>query len=408
MIEIDKAQKLKGVVRISGSKNSSMPIICTSLLNKGVVQLKNVPKISDIFKLLKILLYLNCKISWKRNLIIDSTNVSYKPLLLNECKEIRGSYYLIPVMLYLFNKCEIILPGGCDIGIRGIDEHIRGFEALGYKCNINNNLLTIEGEASFDDFLYKMSKDSVGASINIIIASLKCKYAKIDNLVIEPEGLDVINFLNCLGFNIKYLNRICVIKEKIMQNMNVIYTIIPDRIEAMTFVVMGLLCGNIKIKGAFIDHIRYPLDLLIKNGYRVKIKNNNIVVNKSRGSCFNIRTDIYPLFPTDLQPIFGVLLSFGRGSCVIEENIFDNRMQIYNDLNSCGGYVNIINNKAYLIGCDKMDFINAKCIDLRQAAALMILGLKCGGRIENIELINRGYECFFKKISKLKAKFHKN
>lgn len=407
MITINKVNELKGTVKISGSKNAAIPILCTSILARKKVVFKNIPKISDIKIIIKILRYLNCKVKSNINtLIVDSSKIKYKSLAIKECTELRGSYYFIPVFLYLFDQCDILLPGGCNIGARPIDAHLDAFKAFGYSCVVEGNHLWVRKEYEVKEPAYKMTKPSVGASINAIVAALKCKYAIIDDLVLEPEALDVISFLKTLGFELDALKQRLVYRgykenvEKVIK-----YSIIPDRIEAMTYIVMGLLCGDIKVKNINVDHLKYPLDLLIKAQYNIKIKNNYIRAIKSTGNSFDIKTDIYPFFPTDMQPIFGVLLAYSKGSCVIEEAIFENRMQIYNDLNSIGASVNVIGNKAYIIGSDIKVAINLSCKDLRHSAALMLLLLRNGGSVSNIDIINRGYDAFFYKIRMLGCNF---
>lgn len=405
-VKITKVNDLKGSVYISGSKNAAIPILCTSLITRDTVKLKNVPRISDIDKLIKIIRYLGCKTRWVGNtLYIHSKNIRYKPLIIEECAEIRGSYYLIPVLLFLFEKCEFLLPGGCKIGERPIDAHIASFEALGYRVIQKNERLWLEKEKEVKEFHYKMSKPSVGASINTILAALRCRYAVIDDLVLEPEGLAVIDFLNSLGFKILSLNRRVVMKGYEAVQKRYVYRIIPDRMEAMTFIVMGLLCGDIKVKKIEINHIKYPLDLLVKANYDITIRKGWVRARKSRGNSFDIKTDVYPLFPTDMQPLFGVLLAYSRGSCVVEETIFEKRMQIYHDLSEAGASINVIDNKAYIIGGEGLRGGNFFCTDLRQSAGLMLLALKNGGVVQNIQLLKRGYEDFFYKIKVLGAKF---
>ncbi|MBQ9124091.1 MAG: UDP-N-acetylglucosamine 1-carboxyvinyltransferase [Acholeplasmatales bacterium] len=405
LLSIANPKELKGTVKVSGSKNAAIPIICTSLLT-DYVKLSNVPQISDIYKLLDVLEYVNVKAKWKNdNLYIDSRNIIYKPLTIEACSQIRGSYYLIPVFLYLFDKCEIILPGGCKIGQRPIDSHLDAIKAFGYKYTINDNYLKILRDKRVNNIDYSITKKSVGASINTILLALKTQYSVINNLNIEPEGYAVVEFLRLMGFSISLLNNKSVVKFSIRNLKPIKYKIIPDRMEAMTFVVMGLLCGKIKIKNADISHIKYPLTLLLKSKYDIKIMKDMILSKKSSGRSFDITTEEYPGFPTDLQSIFGILLNYSYGSCVINETIFENRMQIYDDLIKIGSDITLIDNKAFINGVINSNPIVAKANDLRHAASLAILALRNGGAIDNIELIDRGYENFFSKIAKLGAKF---
>lgn len=397
---------LKGKVNISGSKNAAIPIICTSIMKKGKVILNNIPRISDVFILLKIIKELNCKIVFINNtLIIDSSKILYKSLNNDNVKKIRGSYYLVGPLLYLFGKCEIALPGGCSIGKRPIDAHIDMLEKYGNKVEIVNDVLYVEKIKLVSNLYYHMTKDSVGASINAIICSSLIDNLVIKGLIVEPEAMDVIDFMRKLGYEIIYNHAECIIYNKTEDKKILKYKIIPDRIEAMTFIIMGLLTGNILVKNSNIEHYHYPLNLLIEAGYNIKIKNRNIISKKSRGKSFDINTNTYPGFPTDMQSLFAVLLSVSNGTCVVTENIFENRMQIFNDLKQSKALIETKDNKAYIMGVENLSQSNYTCCDLRQSAALMLIVLSYGGIVDNLDILNRGYESFFYKIRQLRAVF---
>lgn len=403
---VKKTVNLKGTVKVSGSKNASIPIICTSIIHKDKITLKNIPRISDVFLIIKILKYLSCKVRFRRNtLTIDSKKIKYKPLSIDECRRLRGSYYLIGPMLNLFGKCIITLPGGCNIGKRPIDAHIDMLNAFGYETNINDNILYINRIEDKPSINYRLSKRSVGASINAILTSLTCNKAIISNLVIEPEAMNLIDFLRELGYHIESTLDVCITCGRLYIPDEIKFKIIPDRIEAITFIIMGLLCGDIKVKGSIPYHYNTSLTYLMDAGYNVKLRGDTVRAKKSFGQAFNIKTDFYPLFPTDMQPLFAVLLSIAKGSCCIEEGIFEDRMQIFKDLNNCGGYVNIIGNKAYIVGVEALERHNYKALDLRHSAALALLVLAYGGEVYGIEYIERGYEAFFFKIRQLGAQF---
>lgn len=404
-IDILTKKTLHGTVKISGSKNASIPILCSTLLVKGKVLLKKLPYISDIENVLKILKYLGCRVKRKRNsVLIDTKNSKYKSLDIDMVKRIRGSYYFIPIFLNLYGKCEISLPGGCKIGERPIDEHIRIWQTLGYTIIQKDGYLKInKPKNEIKTITYSLCKHSVGASINAILSMINMDKAIIANLNIEPEGEALIDFLNIIGYNIKLHKNECEILHHNDIIDDIKYEIIPDRIEAMTFIIMGLLCGKVKIKGANYNHISYPIDLLIKNGYTIKINKKYIIAQKSKGLAFDIKTDIYPYFPTDMQPLFGVLFAYSRGACVVEEKIFDERMQIYYDLQNIGASINIVDNKAFIIGNSPDKVKCFKGYDLRHCAAIMLIILKNGGRLENYEMMQRGYEDFIYKISLLGA-----
>lgn len=393
---------LKGSVRISGSKNASLPIICASLL-VDEVYLIDVPKIKDIEILLDILKNLNCIIKWKGNLLyINSKDIIYRPLTIEGISLIRGSYYLIPIMLYLFNKCEISFPGGCQFDSRPIDLHIGLFKGIGYLVEEKDNIISFTLKDKIKKNKYFIPRPSVGASINAILGSLAFDYIVIDGLNIEPEGRCLVDFLRGIGFDIMQIRSRCIFKESKPKFLKYRYRIIPDRMEMMTYIVMGLLCGRVKITNIDYNQIRYPLDLLIKHGYKIDINKNNIISYKSRGESFDIEASEFPLLPTDMQPLLGVLSLFSKGNGKIEDKIYPSRIQIYKELNKIAN-LNIIGNKVYYIGSDSLATSTVKASDLRNAAGLFLYSLKSGGTILNYKIIERGYENFYKKIKSLGA-----
>lgn len=394
---------LKGKVRISGSKNASLPIICASLLIDEV-SLIDVPRIKDIEILLDILKKLNCSIRWKHNrLYINSKNIIYKPLTIENISLIRGSYYLIPIMLYLFNRCEIAYPGGCSFDSRPIDLHIELFRSLGYLVDVKENSIIFTQKEKIKKISYFIPRLSVGASINAILGALSFDYIVLDGLNIEPEGRSVISFLKNIGFDIMAIGGRCIFKSSRPKVLKYSYRIIPDRMEMMTYIVMGLLCGKVKLFNIDYNQIRYPVDLLIKHGYKIDINKDNIISYKSRGEAFDIETSEYPLLPTDMQPLLGVLSLFSRGYGKIVDNIYPSRIQLYKELNKIAN-INIIGNSVYYIGSDYLATSTVKANDLRNAAGLFLYSLKSGGIILNYKIIERGYQDFYKKIKYLGAK----
>lgn len=371
---------------------------------KRLVILKNVPKIADIDNLIKILKYLNVKVNFNKNkLKINSKNIVYKSLNIAHVSKLRASYYLIPIMLILFNKCEIALPGGCNIGERKIDEHIRIFEECGYSVKLIDNVLNIRFDKKIDSLNFCLIKQSVGATINAIIMSLKFTDVILNGLVIEPEARCLVNFLKQLGYNLIITNKELVYHRNKNTNISkkIQFNIIPDRIETITYLCFGLLYGKVKVKNICYNDVKSVLDVLTNNDYKIKVKKKSIISYKSKGKCFNVSTGIYPLIPTDLQPILGVLLSKGRGSCVISENIFSSRMKIYEELNRLGATINIVKNKAYVIGSNYNNHACFKAYDLREGMALILAVIESGGIIYNIDVVLRGYDLLFKKLSSL-------
>ena len=384
---------LRGTVTISGSKNAVIPIICASLLAKGKVLLRNVPRISDVFDLCKILEAVECRIVFKSHtMLIDNTSLKYKPLLLEECSRIRGSYYLIGVFLSIFGRCEISLPGGCEIGNRPIDIHLKAFSDMGYFYEIKNNSLVIYRKKLKESTDIILKNKSVGASINALFASICLDSVIIRNVLFEPEGKDVIHFLTKIGYQIKLESECIAYKKSKIDYKLIKHTIIPDRIETMTYVVAGLLSGDVKVKNCMTKHLEEPLRILKEAEFSVEYTDNEIRAKKSFGKNMNIVTSTYPGFPTDLQAIFGVL-GTKCDLCNIEETIFENRMQIYKDLKESNVECCLQDNK---VSIRKSEVVtkNYKSYDLRHGIALILLSILCKKQIiiENFEYVLRGYD----------------
>lgn len=402
-VKITGGAYLKGNVVVSGAKNAAIPLLCASLLAKGKVLFRNVPHISDIYDLLEIIKKLNCRVVFKgHTLLIDNTNLTYCPLLFEECGKMRGSYYLIGVFLTLFAKCEIILPGGCKIGHRPIDIHLQAFQDLGYEYSIDNNVLYIRRVHSLEKASIYLKNKSVGASLNAIFACLSLEEVAIQNSLIEPEGADVIQFLNQIGYEITRNQDSIQYHKTSLEFKFIKHTIIPDRMEAMTYTILGLLTGHITIKKVNTEDLALPLKILEDSGFDIHYTATEIQAKKSIGKGFEIKTDIYPGFPTDLQPLFGVLTIQTEGKSIITETVFENRMHIYYDLLDCGVECYIKDNCAIIEGPNELIKKNYKAYDLRHGAALVLLALleDKESLISNFDYILRGYDNI---LSKLKA-----
>lgn len=402
-VKIQGGNYLRGTVTVSGAKNAAIPLLCASLLAKGKVLFRNVPHISDIYDLMEIIKKLNCKVILKgHTLLIDNTNLKYCPLLFEECSKMRGSYYLIGVFLTLFAKCEILLPGGCKIGNRPIDIHLQAIQDLGYEYTIEENILYIRRVHSFEQATIKLKNKSVGATINAIFASLGLEQVTIQNTLIEPEGEDVILFLQQIGYAIQKRNDVIHCHKIPLEFKYIKHTIIPDRIEAMTYTILGLLTGDITIKKVDTEALTFPLQLLVDSGFSIHFTASEIHAKKSIGKGFSVTTDVYPGFPTDLQPLFGVLALHTEGKTSITETVFENRMHIYYDLLDSGVECFIKDNQAIIEGTTKVASKNYKAYDLRHGAALVLLSLVGTEEslISNFDYILRGYDDI---LSKLKA-----
>lgn len=406
-ISVTGGSYLKGNVTCSGAKNAAIPLICASLLAKGKVLLRNVPRISDVFDLCQIVRYLDCKVIFKgHTMLIDNANLKYKPLFFEECKRIRGSYYFIGVFLALFSKCEIWLPGGCKIGARPIDVHLQAFLDLGFKYNLEGNVLTVYKTNINDEASIQLKKQSVGASLNAIFASIALKRVAITNILLEPEGRDVLAFLRKIGYNITFIQNQFLYEKTNLEFKLVKHTIVSDRIEAMTYVVMGLLLGDITIKKVDTSTLEYPLEILKQAGFNLEVKETEIHAKKSYGKPMQITTSPFPGFPTDLQSLFGVLFVNTLGKSEIEETIFENRMQIYFDLKASGVDCVIRDNKATVMGTNKIRSLDYTAYDLRHGVAVLLLGLLGDekSKISNFEYVLRGYDDIINRVKALGAK----
>lgn len=403
-IIVTGGSNLKGNVICSGAKNAALPLLCASLLAKGKVLFKNVPRISDIFDICEILKYLDCKVIFKgHTILIDNTKLKYKPLCLDVCKRLRGSYYFIGVFLALFFKCEIALPGGCKIGNRPLDVHLQAFTDLGYHYEIENNVLNIYKTSSIEEASIQLTKKSVGASLNSLFAGMSLNHFELQNGLFEPEGQDVIRFLQKIGYDISYRENTIRYKKMPLEFKLIKHTIIPDRIEALTYTVLGLLKGDITVKKVNTADMAYPLKLLKSAGYRIEYTENEITAKKSFGRELEITTDIYPGFPTDLQSIFGVLYVNTIGASKMTETIFENRMHIYADLKESGVECSVEKNTAVVCGTDTILSQNYKAYDLRHGAAVLILALLGNqkSKISNFEYVLRGYDDILHKVKSL-------
>lgn len=397
----------KGNVYISGAKNATIPLLCASILAKGRVLLRNVPRISDVYDICNILRHLECRVAFKgHTMLIDNTNLKYKPLLLDECRRIRGSYYFIGSFLTLFSKCEIWLPGGCKIGSRPIDAHLKAFIDLGYQYKIEEDILTIYKAKTISKAGISLIKKSVGASINAVLAALCLDECVIENTLFEPEGLEALDFLRKIGFNIVLDKDRVTYKKNPIAFRLIKHNIIPDRMEAMTYAVLGLLNGDLTIRRVDTAALKVPLEILREAGFNISYTASEIIAKKSYGKNIYIKTGIYPGFPTDLQSIFGVLTLKSLGTSKIEECIFNDRMQIYYDLRESGVDCVIENNSCEISGVASFRAREYVACDLRHGAALLLLAIYSGEPviIRNFDFVLRGYDDILNKMKSIGVK----
>lgn len=405
---IEGGKKLEGEVKISGSKNASLPIIASCILNSDITKLYNVPNIHDTQITLKILKLLGCKVKKNNNKIeINSKKMNKTKIPEDLMRQMRSTVVLAGAILGRFKEVTFSYPGGCDIGARPIDLHLKSFEKLGIQ---------IEEEAGFIKCKTNKIKPadihldfpSVGATENIILATVLSEgITTVTNAAMEPEIEDLANILNKMGAKIEGAgtNNIKIIGVKKLKQVG--YTIMPDRIEAGTFLCAGAVTGGkIKVLNVCPKHLKPVLDKLQEAGCNIKINNNEIFMQApKRLKPIEIKTMPYPGFPTDLQSIFGGMLTIAKGTSIIVENIFENRYKYIQELNRMGAKITIEGKTAIIKGVRKLSGAGVESSDLRGGAALVVAGLtaKDKTKVNNIEYILRGYENFEKKLNKLGA-----
>ena len=402
---------LKGEVIISGAKNAAVAILPATLLIDGVCTIENLPHISDIEISCKILEKLGAKITWndKHSITIDTREIKTTKAPLDLTSKFRASYYVIGAMLGRKGEIEVGMPGGCKLGARPIDQHIKGFEALGAsvtveKGKINGKAKKLKGAPIYMDIV------SVGATINVMLAAVLAKgTTTIDNAAKEPHIVDVANFLNTMGADIRGAGT-DVIKINGVEKLhgNATYSVVPDQIEAGTFMLAAVATrGDITLKNCITKHLESITAKIIEVGGNVEDNIDSIRVwcNK-RPNKANIKTLPYPGFPTDLQPQMGVVLALANGNSVINESIWDSRFQYTDELNKMGAKITANGKTAFFEGVKKLYGAPVYSTDLRAGAALVIAGTAAEGEtdIYNLQHIDRGYEDIEEKFRKIGAK----
>lgn len=402
--------KLEGEVTISGAKNAAVAIIPATLLVNGKCHLENVPNISDIRAFIKILESLGSKIEYisEHELIIDNTDIHTTTAPYDLTSKFRASYYLLGSLLSRFGKAQISLPGGCNIGARPIDQHIKAFEALGAEVevkrgNVYANAKKMTANSIFFDVV------TVGGTINAILAAtLADGVTSIENCAKEPHIVDVANFLNSVGANIKGAGT-DVIKVTGVKSLKQTssYAIIPDQIEAGTFMVAAAATkGDVLIKNCIPKHMEPITAKLVESGAEVTEYEDSIRVKMTKTpKAINIKTLPYPGFPTDMQPQFGTYLTLSSGSSLIVESIWESRFQYTAELVKMGANISYHDRTAMFTGVKELYGSPVKAMDLRAGAAMIIAGLMAHGTTEiyDIHHIDRGYENIVDKFKLLGA-----
>lgn len=402
--------KLKGEVTISGAKNAAVAILPATLLVDGICKIENLPNISDVKMSCKILEELGAKITWitENEIEIDTRNISCTQAPLDMTSKFRASYYLLGSLLGRCGTAEVGLPGGCNLGARPIDQHIKAFELLGAKVDVAQGKITAKAKKLVGTSIY-MDIVSVGATINAILAAVLADgTTTIDNAAKEPHIVDVANFLNTMGADIRGAGT-DVIKINGVKSLhgNTSYSVVPDQIEAGTFMLAAVASrGNILIKNCIPEHLDCITAKILEIGGTVEDYGDSLRVSMNkRPNKAIVKTLPYPGFPTDMQPQIGVVLSTADGVSTIHESIWDSRFQYTFELNKMGAKITAQGKSAVFEGTKELTGAPIYATDLRAGAALLIAGVIASGEthLYNIEHIDRGYENIEEKFRSLGA-----
>lgn len=401
---------LNGEVVIAGAKNAALAILAAAVMTDDKCIIDNVPNVRDTRVLLQAIQGIGAKVKYidEHTVSIDGGAIrNTSDLCIDDeyIRRIRASYYLLGALLGKYSRSQVALPGGCDIGSRPIDQHIKGFEALGAEVVVDRGMITVEAEKLQANHIY-LDVVSVGATINIMMAAALAEGKTVlENAAKEPHIVDVANFLNSMGANIKGAGT-DIIRIKGVESLHgTEYSIIPDQIEAGTFMTAAVATkGDILIKNVIPKHLEAITSKLIEVGAQVTEYDDSVRVSATRRlKSTQIKTLPYPGFPTDMQPQMAVALALSRGTSIIKENIFENRFKYVDELARMGGNIKVEGNTAIIDGVEKLTGATIVAPDLRAGAALVIAGLVADGFtvVEDIKYIQRGYEKFEEKLRNL-------
>jgi len=414
-LEVYGARKLKGKVRISGSKNASLPILAASILSNKKIILKNLPNVKDIKTMIKLLESIGSTVRYLKNknsIIIKNKNKIKTYASYNLVKTMRAGILVLGPMLAKYGNAKVSTPGGCTIGVRPIDIHLKGLGKLGVNYKIIDGYVHANSKKKLKGAKIKFPKISVGATENLIIAASMAEgITTLSNCAIEPEIKDLVNFINCMGGKIKWIGKRTIKIEGVKNFKEVQYTIMPDRIEAGTYLIAAAVTeGNLKISGISPNIIRTEIEILKKLGLKIKIEKNQInVVGVKDIKSINLKTSPYPGFPTDLQAQLMVLLCMSKKISTISEEIFENRFMHVAELNRMGAKIRTKGNKAFIEGNTKFKSAELMATDLRASVSLILAALIAKGKttINRIYHLDRGYEEIEKKLRKVGAKIRR-
>lgn len=400
---------LVGEVEIGGAKNAALAILAAAIMTDETVTIDNLPDVNDINVLLEAISGIGAEVDRidRHTVRINGSNIENFDIEYDYIKKIRASYYLLGALLGKYKRAEVALPGGCNIGSRPIDQHLKGFRALGAYVDIEHGKIIAEAERLIGKHIY-FDVVSVGATINVMMAASMAEGLTIlENVAKEPHVVDVANFLNSMGANIRGAGTDVIKIRGVSRLHKTDYSIIPDQIEAGTFMFAAAATkGDVTVCNVIPKHLEATIAKLVEIGCEVEEFDDAVrVVSKGGLTSTHVKTLPYPGFPTDMQPQIGVTLALCKGTSMITESIFENRFKYLDELARMGACVKVEGNSASIEGVEKLSGARVSAPDLRAGAALCIAGLAADGItiVDDIVYIQRGYERFEEKLRSLGA-----
>ena len=404
---------LSGEVEIGGAKNAALAILAAATMTDDVVEIENVPRVRDTIAMIEAIESIGIRVErdGDNTVRIRAANVKNHPIENESIKKIRASYYLIGALLGKYKEVCVVFPSGCDIGLRPIDQHIKGFEALGARVDTEHGFIHARAERLSGSHIY-LDVVSVGATINVMLAACMAEgKTVIENAAKEPHVVDLANFLNSMGANIRGAGTDVIRVRGVQRLHGTRYAIIPDQIEAGTFMAAAAAThGDVTIKNVIPKHLESISAKLIEMGCQIMESDDMVrVVANRRLNALHVKTLPYPGFPTDMQPQVTTALTLASGTSIVTESIFENRFKYVDELSKMGARIKVEGSTAIVTGRERLTGANIKAPDLRAGAALVIAGLMAEGvtTMENIYFVERGYENFPGKLRELGAYIEK-
>ena len=406
---ITGGNRLAGEVTISGAKNAAIAIIPAAILAEGVCRIENIPNITDVTAITRIFSDMGAQIRTvnKSTIDIDPRPIHSHVASYELARHMRASYYLLGALLGRFSHAVVTMPGGCDFGVRPIDQHLKGFGALGAVYTLEGGMVDVRAERLVGTNIY-LDVVSVGATVNIMLAAVKARGVTIiENAAREPHIVDLANFLNTMGADVRGAGTDIIKIYGVEHLKGATYSIIPDQIEAGTYMVAAAAtCGDVLIKNVIPKHLESISAKLEEMGVEIEEYDDSIRVRRDKplNKC-NIKTMPHPGFPTDMQPQIAVLLATANGTSIINESVWDNRFRYVEELRRMGAQISVDGKIAVVEGVDHLNAAPVKATDLRAGAAMLIAALCARGtsQVEDIQHIERGYENIEEKLLKLGA-----